>query len=78
MSKNVYGRVKRSPLWPTALATVEHSLAHNVGTDTLRGAAKQLIDWAGLSALSEFEILAEVLLVKYPANQRTPLGAPVL
>ena len=35
MGKNVYQRVKRSFLWPTALATVEHSLAHNTSTGAL-------------------------------------------
>src|SRR4029077_1832181 len=78
VGKNVYRRVKRSLLRPGALALVEHSLAHNVGTDALRGVAKQVIDRAGLSPWSEPEVLAEVLLVDDPAHQRTPLGAPVL
>src|SRR5215813_907285 len=78
MGKNVYRCVKRSLLWPGALALVEHSLAHNVGTDALRGAAKQVIDRAGLSPWSELEVLAEVLLIEDPGHQRTPLGGPVL
>ncbi len=40
MGKNVYRCVKWSLLWPGDLALVEHSLAHDVGTDALRGAAK--------------------------------------
>src|SRR5882762_1407208 len=78
MGKNVYRCVKRSLLWPGALALVEHSLAHNVGTDALRGAAKQVIDRAGLSSWSELEVLAEVLLIDDPGHQRPPLSAPVL
>src|SRR5882672_1700737 len=78
MGKNVYRCVKRSLLWPGALALVEHSLAHNVGTDALGGVAKHVIDGAGLSPRSELEVLAEVLLVDDPAHQRTPPSAPVL
>src|SRR5260370_19660678 len=78
VGKNVYRCVKRSLLRPSALALVEHSLAHNVGTDALRGVAKHVIDGAGLSPWSELEVLAEVLLVEDPAHQRTPLSAPVL
>src|SRR5262245_11629177 len=70
--------VKRSLIGPTALALVEHSLAHDVGADALHGGADQVIDWAGLSAGSELEVLAESLLVHEPRHQRTPLGAPVL
>src|SRR5262249_16070322 len=76
--KNVYRRVKRSLLRPSALALVEHSLAHNIGTDALRGVAKHVIDGAGLSPWSELEVLAEVLLVEDPTHQRTPLSATVL
>src|SRR5260221_10448699 len=68
MGKNVYRCVKRSLLWPGALALVEHSLAQNVGTDALRGAAKQVIDRAGLSPWSELEVLAEVLLIEDPGH----------
>src|SRR5215510_8619283 len=78
MGKSVYRCVKRSLLWPGALALVEHSLAHNVGADALRGAAKQVIDRAGLSPWSELEVLAQVLLIEGPGHQRTPLSAPVL
>src|SRR4030081_2387726 len=78
MGKNVYRCVKRSLLGPCALALIEHSLAHKVGTDALRGAAKQVIDRAGLSPWSELEVLAEVLLIEDPGHQRTPLSAPVL
>src|SRR5262249_52397796 len=78
VGKNVYRRVKRSLLGPSALALVEHSLPHDVGTDALRGVAKHVIDGSGLSPWSELEVLAEVLLVDDPAHQRTPLGAPVL
>src|SRR4030065_1332570 len=78
MGKNVYRCVKRSLLGPGDLALLEHSLAHNVGTDALRGAAKQVIDRAGLSPWSELEVLAEVLLIDDPGHQRTPLSAPVL
>src|SRR5450759_2030069 len=78
MGKNVYRCVKRSLLWPGALALVEHSLAHDVGTDALRGAANQVIDRAGLSPWSELEVLAHVLLIEEPGHQRTPLGSPVL
>src|SRR5262249_22119289 len=63
VGKNVYRCVKRSLFRPSALALVEHSLAHNVGTDGLRGVAKHVIDRAGLSPWSELEVLAEVLLV---------------
>src|SRR5262249_21722370 len=75
---NIYRCVKRSVLWPGALALVEHTLAHNVGTDALCGAANQVIDRAGLSPWSELEVLAHVLLIEKPGHQRTPLGAPVL
>jgi hypothetical protein len=78
MGKNVYRCVKRSLLWLCDLALVEHSLAHDVGTDALRGAAKQVIDRTGLSPWSELEVLAEVLLIEDPGHQRTPLSAPVL
>src|SRR4051794_12376900 len=78
MGKNVYRCVKRSLLWPGALALVKHSLAHNVGTDALRGAANQVIDRARLSPWSELEVLAEVLLIEDPGHQRTPPSAPVL
>src|SRR5215510_7035138 len=78
MGKSVYRRVKRSLLWPGALALVEHSLAHNVGTDALCGAANQVIDRAGLSSWSKLEVLAKVLLIEEPGHQRTPLSAPVL
>src|SRR3982074_1220863 len=78
VGKNVDRCVKRSLLWPGALALVEHSLAHNVGTDALRGAAKQVIDRAGLSPWSELEVLADVLLIEGPGHQRPPLSAPVL
>src|SRR5215475_8206813 len=78
IGKNVYRCVKRSLLWPGALALVEHSLAHNVGTDALRGAANQVIDRAGLSPWSELEVLSQVLLIEEPGHQRTPLSAPVL
>src|SRR4030065_2967313 len=78
MGKNVYRCVKRSLLGPGDLALLEHSLAHNVGTDALRCAAKQVIDRAGLSPWSELEVLAEVLLIEDPGHQRPPLSAPVL
>src|SRR5882672_6157582 len=78
MGKNVYRCVKRSLLWPGALALLEHSLAHNVGTDALRGAANQVIDRAGLSPWSELEVLAEVLLIDDPGHQRPPLRAQFL
>src|SRR4051812_20965004 len=78
MGENVYRFVKRSLLWPGGLALLEHSLAHDVGTDALRGAANQVVDRAGLSPWSELEVLAEVLLLHEPGHQRAPLGAPVL
>src|SRR3954453_11000926 len=78
MGKNVYRCVKRSLLWPGDLTLVEHSLAHNVGPDALRGAAKQVIDRAGLSPWSELEVLEEVLLIEHPGHQPTPLGPPIL
>lgn len=78
MGKNVYRCVKRSLLWPGNLALVEHTLAHDVGTDALRGAAKQVINRTGLSPGTELEVLAEVLLIDDLGHQRTPLGAPVL
>src|ERR1700704_4942726 len=78
MGKNVYRCVKWSRLRPGALALVEHSLTHDVGTDALRSAAKQVIDRAGLSPWSELEVLAEVLLIEDPGHQRTPLSTPVL
>src|SRR5258707_12249872 len=78
MGKNVYRCVKRSLLWPGALALVEHSLARKVATDALRGAAKQVIDRAGLSPWSELEVLAEVLLIEDPGHRRPPLAAPFL
>src|SRR6185437_3508385 len=78
MGKNVHGCVERSVFWPGALALVEHPFAHDVRTDALGGAAKQVIDRAGLSSRSESEILAEVLLIEDPRHERTPLGAPVL
>src|SRR5207253_1909596 len=78
VGKNVYRYVKRSLLRPSALALVEHSLAHNVGTDALRGVAKHVIDGAGLSPWSELEVLAEVLLVEDPAHQRTHLAPQFL
>src|SRR3982074_1528783 len=79
MGENVYRCVKRSLIWPGALALVEHSLAHNVGTDALHGTPHQVIDRASLSPWSELEeVLAEVLLVEDPGHHRTPLCAPVL
>src|SRR6185295_18185672 len=63
VGKNVDRCVKRSLLRPSALALVEHSLAHDVGTDALRGVAKHVIGGAGLSPRPELEVLAEVLLV---------------
>src|SRR5215813_8129800 len=78
IGKNVYRCVKRSLLWPGALALVEHSLTHNVGADALGGAANQVIDRAGLSPWSELEALAHVLLIEEPGHQRTPRSAPVL
>src|SRR5262249_25903821 len=76
--QNVYRCVKRSLLRPSALALLEHSLAHNVGPDALCGVAKHVIDGAGLSPWSELQVLAKVLLVEDPAHQRTPLSVPVL
>jgi hypothetical protein len=35
---------RRSLLKPSTLALVEHTLAHNVGTNALRGVAKHVID----------------------------------
>src|SRR5690348_8642363 len=61
MRENIRRCVKRSLLRPRGLALVEHSLAQNVGTTALHGAANQLIDRARLSAWSELEVLAEVL-----------------
>src|SRR6185503_9447157 len=78
VGKHVYRGVKRSLLGPGPLALIEHTLAHDVGTDPFRGVAKHVIDWAGLSPWTELEVLAEVLLVEDPARQRTPLGPPVL
>src|SRR5581483_8067234 len=78
MGQNVYRCVKRRLLRPGDLALVEHSLAHDVGADALRGAANQVIDRTGLSPWSELQVVAEVLLIDEPGHQRTPLRAPVL
>jgi len=78
MGQHIYGCMKRSLRRPGALALLEHSLAHDVGTDALRGAAKQVVDGTGFSPCAELEVLTEVLLIEDPSHQRTPLRAPVL
>src|SRR6185295_12611668 len=55
VGKNVYRCVKRSLLRPGALALFEHSLAHKVGADALRGIAKHVVDRARLSPWAELE-----------------------
>src|SRR5262249_13885894 len=78
IGKTVHRGGNRGLLRPGALALVEHSLAHDVGADALRGAANEVIDRAGVSPGPELEVLAEVALIDDPAHKRAPLGAPVL
>lgn len=78
VGEHVHRSMKRSLLRPGGLALFEHALAHDVGTDALKGAADQIVDRTGLSARTELEGLAEVPLIDEPRHQRTPLGAPAL
>src|SRR3972149_1022049 len=51
--QHVYGSVKRGFLRPTALASLEHALAHEVGTNGLRLAPKHVVHRAGFSSGAE-------------------------
>ena len=44
MGENVDRRVKRGLFWPTALAAVEHPLAHDAGTGALERVANHVVD----------------------------------
>src|SRR3989304_3462514 len=75
--QHVHGSVKRSFLRPTALASLEHAFAHDVGTNALRRAPKHVVHRAGFSSGAELEVRAEILLIEDPRRQRAPLGTPV-
>ena len=65
-------------LGPEAFAAVEHPLPEDAGAGAFGDSPRHVVVGAGLAALAEVEVLAEVALRKIPALQRRPLAPPVL